>query len=65
MFTSEKLLLAGFGITLILLNKVIAGILIWWEAKVIKLNDRMNPWVYRIFIIGVGGLFLSIAFLKK
>ena len=65
MFTSEKLLLAGVGIALILLNKVFAGLLIWWEAEVIKLNDRMNPRVYRIFIIGIGGLFLSIAVLKE
>ncbi len=62
--TGEQLILGGVGLVLIALNKLLANAFRWWEEKVIKLSDPISPWVYRIGIIMVGALFLSIAFLK-
>jgi hypothetical protein len=63
-FTTEQIILVGVGIAVIALNRLFAKSFIWWEQNVIKINTEINPWVYRIFIIGIGGLFLSIAYLK-
>ncbi|MBK9527434.1 MAG: hypothetical protein IPO41_03730 [Acidobacteria bacterium] len=64
MVTWEQGLSGGVGLVVIIFNKQIATMLLWWEEKIIKLADPINPWVYRITAIVVGTLFLSIAVLK-
>jgi|GEM_PF-4965269 len=60
----EKPLLMIIGIVLVILNKPIAILFLWWEAKVIKFEDPFNTWIYRIVCILFGMLFFSFGLFK-
>jgi len=61
---NEKLVLIGFGIVIVLLNKVMSTVFVWWELKVMGYN-RTWPVLHRIWAVLIGILFISIGLLKE
>jgi hypothetical protein len=60
----QKFVLVAIGITAILLSGPLARVFIWWEKHVMKFEDSFNPWIYRVVLILVGTIFISIGLAK-
>lgn len=53
-----KWVLIGLGIVLVLCNKLIAGMFVWWEMNVTKIEEPKTLGIYRVILSVIGAVLL-------